>query len=353
MVSSVRAARGLGIRFTQCSLLWCLRRNPEIHKMAYLASAICCISSIAGLSQVESSRMGNALGIVGVSTGLAATYGMLSPTPSVAAQMALLAGGGGLIGYRIASTVTPTELPQLVALFHSFVGLAASLTCMGTHYHEFAHFGHMADAGVHMNSIYAGTAIGAITFTGSLVAWGKLDERLDSAALDLPGKNLINLGCALANVPLYASYMGASSVGSGLGVLGATSVLWGGMGWHMTMSIGGADMPVVITVLNSYSGWALACEGFLLDNTLMTSVGACESRVTGCLRQLSARHVLCCAGTNGQSAAETRIPAEHAASFSCPHSHSCPQQCARVRTDLRRHSSVSPERSSRGSCAWR
>merc|ERR1711937_468201 len=125
-----------------------------------------------------------------------------------------------------------------------------------------------------MNSIYAGTAIGAITFTGSLVAWGKLDERLDSAALDLPGKNFINIGCALANIPLYTTYMGASSVGTGLGVLGATSVLWGGMGWHMTMSIGGADMPVVITVLNSYSGWALACEGFLLDNSLMTSVGA-------------------------------------------------------------------------------
>lgn len=254
---------------------WMLHNaHPEIHKMAYLASAVCCISSIAGLSQISTSRMGNAFGIVGVSTGIAATYGMLDPSPAVATQMALLAGGGGLLGYRIAAQVTPTGLPQLVALFHSFVGMAATLTCVGTHYHEYPHFEHMADAGVHMNSIFAGTAIGAITFTGSLIAWGKLDERLDSAALDLPGKNFINLGCALANVPLYASYMGAGSLGSGLGVLGATSVLWGGMGLHMTASIGGADMPVVITVLNSYSGWALACEGFLLDNSLMTSVGA-------------------------------------------------------------------------------
>ena len=131
----------------------------------------------------------------------------------------------------------------------------------------------MPDAGIHQSAIFLGTAIGAITTTGSLVAWGKLDGRLDSSALNLPGKNAINIACAAANLPLFASYMSAGST-SGIGILSCTSALWGFMGWHMTSSIGGADMPVVITVLNSYSGWALAAEGFLLDNALMTSVGS-------------------------------------------------------------------------------
>ena len=131
----------------------------------------------------------------------------------------------------------------------------------------------MPDAGIHQSAIFLGTAIGAITTTGSLVAWGKLDGRLDSSALNLPGKNAINIACAAANLPLFASYMSAGS-SSGIGILSCTSALWGFMGWHMTSSIGGADMPVVITVLNSYSGWALAAEGFLLDNALMTSVGS-------------------------------------------------------------------------------
>eukprot|EP00941_MAST-03F_sp_MAST-3F-sp1_P001783 g1783.t1 len=247
---------------------------PDMHKMTYVAGSVACITSIASLADVKTARFGNAMGIVGVSTGVAATFGMLNPSTPVAVQMGLLGAGGAAIGVKVAGETGPTELPQLVALFHSFVGAAAVLTCVGTHINEAHHFPEMTDAAVHKASIFFGTAIGAITTTGSLVAWGKLDERLDSAALNLPGKDMINIACAGANVPLYLAYTGAESTGAGVGILGATSLLWGGMGLHMTASIGGADMPVVITVLNSYSGWALACEGFLLDNGLMTSVGA-------------------------------------------------------------------------------
>lgn len=246
----------------------------DMHKMVYVAGSVACIASIASLADVQTARFGNAMGIVGVSTGIAATYGMINPSTPVSMQMGLLGAGGAAIGIKVAGQTGPTELPQLVALFHSFVGAAAVLTCVGTHINEAHHFPEMSDAAVHKAAIFFGTAIGAITTTGSLVAWGKLDERLDSAALNLPSKNLINISCAAANLPLYAAYTSAQSTGAGVGVLGATTALWAGMGLHMTASIGGADMPVVITVLNSYSGWALACEGFLLDNGLMTSVGA-------------------------------------------------------------------------------
>lgn len=262
--------------------------HPEMHKMAYLFSSLCCIGAIGGLSNQETARIGNSLAAVGISTGLAATYGMLAPSTGVSLQMAGLTGAAAMIGTRIASQTSPTELPQLVALFHSFVGGAAVFACVGTHLNDAAHFATMPDAGVHQTAIFLGTAIGAITTTGSLVAWGKLDGRLDSSALSLPGKNLINISCGLANIPLFMTYMNTTSPGVGLGVLGATTGLWAGMGWHMTSSIGGADMPVVITILNSYSGWALAAEGFLLDNTLMTSVGALIGFSGGILT-----HIMC------------------------------------------------------------
>jgi len=164
-----------------------------------------------------------------------------------------------------------TELPQMVAAFHSLVGLAAVMTSIGSHLKEVEHFAHDPLAGVHMGGIYAGTFIGAVTFTGSIIAFLKLNEQMSSKALNLPGKNFINVGMAGLCLGTGYTYMtGVAMVPS----LVSCAVVAGGLGVHTTASIGGADMPVVITVLNSYSGWALCAEGFIMNNDLLTIVGA-------------------------------------------------------------------------------
>jgi len=238
--------------------------------MAYLASSIFCILSLGGLSSQRSARLGNALGMVGVATGIAATLGAVTVIPSVYAQMAAVTALGGALGTVIAKKVAITDLPQLVAAFHSFVGLAA----VGTSIASFlVHMGH--DAGViHQVAVYLGTLIGGVTFTGSIVAFGKLQGFLSSKPLLLPGRNALNLGMFGANVAAMALYMGTSSPSVGLACLGVNSVLSFIQGYFLTAAIGGADMPVVITVLNSYSGWALCAEGFMLGNDLLTVVGA-------------------------------------------------------------------------------
>jgi NAD(P) transhydrogenase len=212
--------------------------------------------------------MGNALGIVGVGTGIVSALGALNLPGDVLTQMAVLGVAGAAIGATVGKRVAITDLPQLVALFHSGVGLAAALTGIGSYLSDPVHIAHDM---VHMNSIWAGTFIGAITFTGSLVAYGKLQGLLASKALSLPGKNLLNIGMAVGNVGLAGMFLTGNAP---LSALIGTSLLSGVMGAHMTASIGGADMPVVITVLNSYSGWALCAEGFMLNNDLLTIVGA-------------------------------------------------------------------------------
>eukprot|EP00456_Euglypha_rotunda_P022394 TRINITY_DN1890_c1_g2_i2.p1 TRINITY_DN1890_c1_g2~~TRINITY_DN1890_c1_g2_i2.p1 ORF type:complete len:479 (+),score=64.98 TRINITY_DN1890_c1_g2_i2:140-1438(+) len=208
------------------------------------------------------------MGIAGVGLGVAATGGALGLSTELLTQMAVLAVGGGALGGYIGGKVAITDLPQLVALFHSGVGLAAVLTGISSYLADPIHT--LADP-VHSSSIFAGTLIGAVTFTGSVVAWGKLQGVLASKALALPGKNFLNIAMATGNVGLGAMFLsGQAPLESLLG----TSVLAGVMGAHMTASIGGADMPVVITVLNSYSGWALCAEGFMLNNDLLTIVGA-------------------------------------------------------------------------------
>jgi len=139
---------------------------------------------------------------------------------------------------------------------------------------EFSHFATDPAAMVHKVAIFAGTFIGGVTFTGSLVAFGKLQGLLNSSPLQLPGRNVLNIGMAAASIGAGAMFLPATSESVGLQALAATTVLSGALGTHLTASIGGADMPVVITVLNSYSGWALCAEGFMLGNNLLTIVGA-------------------------------------------------------------------------------
>merc|ERR1711997_655620 len=247
---------------------------PEVHQMAYLASSLCCVGALAGLSGQKTARLGNALGMIGVSSGVVTTIGALMPSHPVLAQMGIAAGAGGLIGSTIAKKVEITDLPQLVAAFHSLVGAAAVLTCVATYVDHFDTFATDPAATTIKTSIFLGTYIGGVTVTGSLIAYGKLQGSLSSAATLLPGRHALNAGLLAANAGAMGYFLYSPDFVSGLGMLGTTTSLSALMGVTLTMAIGGADMPVVITVLNSYSGWALCAEGFMLNNNLMTVVGA-------------------------------------------------------------------------------
>lgn len=247
---------------------------PEIHQMAYLAASLCCVGALAGLSSQRTARLGNTLGMIGVSGGIAATLGIVAPTTDVLIQMGGVAGIGALLGGLIAKRIQITDLPQLVAGFHSLVGLAAMLTCLATYMHEFPSLATDPAANVLRTALFLGTYIGGVTFSGSLVAYGKLQGVLSSTPLLLPGRHVLNGALLAGNALAMAAFYMDPTMMTGLGLLGATAAMSTVMGVTLTAAIGGADMPVVITVLNSYSGWALCAEGFMLNNNLMTIVGA-------------------------------------------------------------------------------
>ena len=246
-----------------------------------IASAICCIAGIAGLANQESARTGNVLGMAGVGFGLAATTADMSLAGASATafqQVGLLGGAGSAIGAVLASGVGPTELPQTVAAFHSLVGIAAMAGAVGEY------LGNVGDltAGT-LSAIYLAIFIGGITATGSMVAFGKLAGMLKPKPLSLPGRDQLNLSmlalCAGGMAAFLTPSLGTDILNmdpetlrlASLGLVAGISSL---LGLHLTASIGGADMPVVITVLNSYSGWALCAEGFLLGNALLAQIGA-------------------------------------------------------------------------------
>jgi H+-translocating NAD(P) transhydrogenase len=244
---------------------------PELDTAASTLAGLLCIGGIGGLASQKTARLGAISGQAGVALGVASTFGHISPSFGSAATIAGLMGIGGLAGRAIAQRVDPTSLPQTVAAFHSLVGLAASTAAIGD-------FLNTADTtqldGVHLSSIYLASVIGSVTFTGSLVAFGKLDGRLPSAPLKLAARDQINMGLGAATLGAGAVVLGAPEVGVGMTALTSALTTSGALGWHMTASIGGADMPVVITILNSYSGWALCAEGFMLDMPILTTVGA-------------------------------------------------------------------------------
>lgn len=247
---------------------------PEIHHLASLAASLCCVGALAGLSSQSSARSGNNLGIIGVAGGIAATLGYMNPSLETLVQMAACLGVGGLIGSVVAKKIQITDLPQLVAAFHSLVGLAAVLTCAATFIHDFPTLATDPAAEVIKTALFLGTVIGGVTFSGSLVAYGKLQGLLNSSPLLLPGRHVLNAGLLAANAASMAYFFMDGSMAGGLAALGTATALSTTMGATLTAAIGGADMPVVITVLNSYSGWALCAEGFMLNNNLMTIVGA-------------------------------------------------------------------------------
>ncbi|CAM9675675.1 unnamed protein product, partial [Phaeothamnion confervicola] len=243
----------------------------QLPRLTGLTAALACMGSIGGLSSQKTARRGSVLGVAGIGLGLAATAGGMASAgaePAVFAQAAGLLGVGGAAGLAVASRVGPAELPQTVAAFHSLVGLAATATAAA----EFlAHA--PEDAGGRL-AIFAAAAIGAVTATGSVTAFAKLQGLLSAKPLALPGRDALNLGAAgaiAAAGALMAVSPDAGTAGTGAAAGATVAAL---LGAHMTASIGGADMPVVITLLNSYSGWALCAEGFMLQNDLLTIVGA-------------------------------------------------------------------------------
>lgn len=244
---------------------------PEMDSAAATLSGLLCIGGIGGLASQQTARLGAVSGQTGVALGVASTLGHLSPSMGTTASIAGLMAVGGVAGHYIGHRVEPTSLPQTVAAFHSLVGIAASSAAIG----DFMNCASPAELDkVHLASIYLANVIGSVTTTGSLVAFGKLDGRLDSSPMKHPARDQINIGLGAATLGGGAVIMGGPELGTGLAALGGSLTTSGILGWHMTASIGGADMPVVITVLNSYSGWALCAEGFMLDMPLLTTVGA-------------------------------------------------------------------------------
>ncbi|CAM4799862.1 unnamed protein product [Rotaria magnacalcarata] len=246
----------------------------DINHLAYLAASLCCVGALGGLSNQKTARLGNSLGMIGVSLGLAATLGAIHLDMPLVTQIGTTMATGGLLGAIVARRIAITDLPQLVAAFHSLVGMAAVLTCISHYITECEHFAHDPAASVVKTALFLGTFIGGITFSGSIIAYAKLQGLMSGSPIILPARHALNGGLALANVGALTYYMMSADPIIGLSMLGITSALSTTMGLTLTVAIGGADMPVVITVLNSYSGWALCAEGFMLNNSLMTIVGA-------------------------------------------------------------------------------
>ena len=237
----------------------------------YIAASILFILSLGGLSHQESARRGNLFGIAGMAIAICAT--LLGSAPASYALVLGVMAVGGAAGSTLAARVEMTAMPQLVAILHSFVGLAAVLVGFGSFLDPAIKF-EGAEKVVHDVEIFLGVLIGAVTFTGSVAAFGKLQGILHSRPLMLPGRHLINLAIGLACIWLGALFVGADSSMSALWPLLIMTGLAFVFGLHMVLAIGGADMPVVISMLNSYSGWAAAATGFMLANDLLIVTGA-------------------------------------------------------------------------------
>ena len=246
-------------------------------RAASIVAALLFILSLAGLSRHETAKAGNAFGMAGMAIALAATIGLASRRSS-ATGIALIVVAmviGAAIGIWRARRVEMTGMPELIAVLHSFVGLAAVLVGWNGYLSVEARGGEQTEVAgallrIHSAEVFIGVFIGAVTLTGSIVAFGKLSGRIRSNPLMLPGRTLLNLAALAAFAVLTVLFV----LRPGRGLLIAVTVLALALGWHLVASIGGGDMPVVVSMLNSYSGWAAAASGFLLDNDLLIVTGA-------------------------------------------------------------------------------
>jgi len=238
---------------------------------AYIGATVLFILALGGLSNQETARRGNVYGILGMSLALLATLlGVVTDNYSILIAALVI---GGALGLLLARRVQMTQMPELVAILHSLVGLAAVLV-------GFANFMDPsvaltgAEKTIHDIETYLGVLIGAVTFSGSVIAFGKLSGRIGGKPLALPARHWLNLGLLLASIWLGVQFVGAGAAGDGLTPLIVMTAIALVFGVHMVMAIGGADMPVVISMLNSYSGWAASATGFMLSNDLLIVTGA-------------------------------------------------------------------------------
>lgn len=234
---------------------------------AYLIAAILFILSLNGLSSQESAKKGNLFGIIGMIIAIVSTIASAQVSGLGYITVAMAVGAG--IGVRLALKVEMTSMPELIAILHSFVGLAAVFIGYNSYLDHGVLVG--AEKTIHDVEVFLGIFIGAVTFTGSVVAFGKLSGKVNSAALSLPGKNWLNIAALTASAILLVAFVNGDLGLSALIIMTAIAFVFG---WHLVASIGGADMPVVVSMLNSYSGWAAAATGFMLANDLLIITGA-------------------------------------------------------------------------------
>jgi NAD(P) transhydrogenase subunit beta len=249
--------------------------SASLSTVSYIGATILFILSLGGLSNQETSRRGNLYGMIGMTIAVLATVFGPQVTASGYGWIigAMLVGGS--IGLYAARTVQMTQMPELVALMHSMVGLAAMLVGFATYIDPEASKGFEGAAkSIHEMEIYIGILIGAVTFSGSIIAFGKLSGRIGGNPMLLPGRHWLNLAGLLVVIWFGREFLHAHTIAEGMVpviVMTAIALLFG---IHMVMAIGGADMPVVVSMLNSYSGWAAAATGFMLSNDLLIVVGA-------------------------------------------------------------------------------
>lgn len=242
---------------------------------AYIVAALLFIFSLSGLSKQETAETGNWYGIVGMAIALIATIADERVSNVLVIIVAMIIGS--VIGLRLAKRVEMTEMPELVAILHSFVGLAAVLVGFNS-YFEMDHGVNIVltdtqqmAINIHLVEVFLGVFIGAVTFTGSVVAFGKLRGLVNSSALMLPHRHKLNLAAGVVSFLLMVSFVQEGGYDTALYIMTLIAFVFG---WHLVASIGGADMPVVVSMLNSYSGWAAAAAGFMLNNDLLIVTGA-------------------------------------------------------------------------------
>jgi H+-translocating NAD(P) transhydrogenase subunit beta len=237
---------------------------------SYVGATILFILALGGLSNPATSRRGNLYGMLGMSIALMATIS------GVTANIGLLIGAlviGGTIGLVLARRVQMTEMPELVAILHSLVGLAAVLVGFANFMDPNVHFTGV-ELTIHDIETYLGVLIGAVTFSGSIIAFGKLSGKITGNAMLLPARHWLNLCLLIGSIYLCSMFVEQSAAGEGIMPLMIMTGIALLFGIHMVMAIGGADMPVVVSMLNSYSGWAAAATGFMLSNDLLIVTGA-------------------------------------------------------------------------------
>ncbi len=239
--------------------------------VSYIGATILFILALGGLSNQESSRRGNLYGMIGMSIAVIATIMSGIVTSYVIILIAM--GAGGAIGYILAQKVEMTQMPELVAILHSLVGMAAVLVGYANFMDPTAEFSG-AEKTIHEVEIYIGILIGAITFSGSVVAFGKLSGKIGGTPVLLPGRHWMNLGLLIITIWVCTWFISSAETGGGTFPLLLMTVIALAFGVHMVMAIGGADMPVVVSMLNSYSGWAASATGFMLSNDLLIVTGA-------------------------------------------------------------------------------